>query len=256
MHDGIVACRWQVCRSHESSGNRFVNRAPRPYLHTRSPSGVDVMSSASGYAPTFSGPEEAEKLAALRRTKAIATGALCLCVAVFALAKYFESQVALALLRRRIRRSRDDRRHRRLVCRGRAVPAAARPADSAHRDHPREPESHRRQSRPLHRGEFPRARTGARKAAGGRFRSACRGLAVRSGAGRGAVALRHPARAANADRRRTVRPARLRQAADARRDREGEDCAARCRPPGGLHRRSQTPETVRRIHQGRRPISE
>ena len=32
------------------------------------------------------------KLAALRRTKAIATGALGLCVAVFALAKYFEPQ--------------------------------------------------------------------------------------------------------------------------------------------------------------------
>ena len=50
------------------------------------------MSSASGYAPTFSGPDEPEKLAALRRTKAVATGALCLCVAVFALAKYFQSQ--------------------------------------------------------------------------------------------------------------------------------------------------------------------
>ena len=36
--------------------------------------------------------EDTEKLAALRRTKAIATGALCLCVAIFALAKYFETR--------------------------------------------------------------------------------------------------------------------------------------------------------------------
>ena len=50
------------------------------------------MSSASGYAPALSSLGEAEKLAALRRTKAIATGALCLCVAIFALAKYFETR--------------------------------------------------------------------------------------------------------------------------------------------------------------------
>ena len=50
------------------------------------------MSSAAGYAATPSGVEDAGKLVALRRTKAIATGALGLCVAVFALAKYFESR--------------------------------------------------------------------------------------------------------------------------------------------------------------------
>ena len=50
------------------------------------------MTSAAGYASTPSGAEDAEKLAALRRTKVIATGALCLCVAIFALAKYFETR--------------------------------------------------------------------------------------------------------------------------------------------------------------------
>ncbi|MDQ2634445.1 MAG: DUF445 domain-containing protein [Pseudomonadota bacterium] len=48
------------------------------------------MSPAAGYAATPPGVADAEKLAALRRTKAIAAGALCLCVAVFALAKSFE----------------------------------------------------------------------------------------------------------------------------------------------------------------------
>ena len=50
------------------------------------------MSSTAGYAATPSGVEDAEKLAALRRTKVIATGALCLCVAVFAVAKSFEAR--------------------------------------------------------------------------------------------------------------------------------------------------------------------
>ena len=50
------------------------------------------MSSAAGYAATPSGVEDAEKLAALRRTKVIATGALCLCLAVFAVAKSFEAR--------------------------------------------------------------------------------------------------------------------------------------------------------------------
>lgn len=40
----------------------------------------------------LSGSSDAEKLAALRRTKAIAAGALCLCIAVFAAAKLFESR--------------------------------------------------------------------------------------------------------------------------------------------------------------------
>lgn len=50
------------------------------------------MSSTAGYAATPSGVADAEKLAALRRTKAIASGALCVCVAVFALAKSFEAR--------------------------------------------------------------------------------------------------------------------------------------------------------------------
>ena len=50
------------------------------------------MSSTAGYAATSSDVEDAEKLAALRRTKAIATGALCLCVVVFAVAKSFEAR--------------------------------------------------------------------------------------------------------------------------------------------------------------------
>ena len=50
------------------------------------------MTSAAGFAPTPSGVEDSEKLAALRRTKVIATGALCVCVAIFALAKYFETK--------------------------------------------------------------------------------------------------------------------------------------------------------------------
>lgn len=50
------------------------------------------MSSAAEYAPMSSRAEEAEKLAALRRTKFIAAGALCLCVAIFVLAKSLESR--------------------------------------------------------------------------------------------------------------------------------------------------------------------
>jgi uncharacterized membrane-anchored protein YjiN (DUF445 family) len=50
------------------------------------------MSSAIGYVSAASGLEDAEKLATLRRTKAIATGALCLCVAIFVLAKLFEAR--------------------------------------------------------------------------------------------------------------------------------------------------------------------
>lgn len=50
------------------------------------------MSSTAGYAATPAGVADAEKLAALRRTRAVATGALCLCVAVFALAKSFEAR--------------------------------------------------------------------------------------------------------------------------------------------------------------------
>ena len=37
-------------------------------------------------------PDETEKLSALRRTKAVAAGALCVCVALFAAAKLFESR--------------------------------------------------------------------------------------------------------------------------------------------------------------------
>ena len=137
------------------------------------------MSSASGYAPTFSGPEEAEKLAALRRTKAMATGALCLCVAVFALAKYFEARwpwlsfvaafaeaatiggiadwyAVVALFRRPL---------------GLPIPHTA-----------IIPANQNRIADNL--GRFIEvnflAPDRSRKAAGGRFRSACRGLAVRA----------------------------------------------------------------------------
>jgi uncharacterized membrane-anchored protein YjiN (DUF445 family) len=50
------------------------------------------MSSAAGYASFPPGTEDVEKLAALRRTKTIATAALILCVAVFAAAKLFEER--------------------------------------------------------------------------------------------------------------------------------------------------------------------
>lgn len=50
------------------------------------------MSSTAGYAATPASVADTEKLAALRRTRAVATGALCLCVAVFALAKSFEAR--------------------------------------------------------------------------------------------------------------------------------------------------------------------
>ncbi len=99
---------------------------------------------------------------------------------------------------------------------------AARPADPAHGHHPGKPDAHRRQSRPFHRGEFPGARAGAREAAGGRFRGTRGGLAFRPGAGRRPVALRHASRSADADGRRAIRTARLRQAAHACGDREGE----------------------------------
>ena len=51
---------------------------------------------------------------------------------------------------------RDGGRAGRLVRRGGAVPPAARPADPAHGHHPAQPRAHRRQSRHLHRDQFPR----------------------------------------------------------------------------------------------------
>ena len=63
-------------------------------------------------------------------------------------------------LHRGVCRSRHDRRPRRLVRRGGAVQAAAGIADPAHRDHPEQPASHRRQARRIHRKEFPGSRTG------------------------------------------------------------------------------------------------
>ena len=94
--------------------------------------------------------------------------------------------LAMARLRRSLCRGGHHRRPRRLVCGGGAVQAAARPAHSAHRDHPGQPEPHRRQSRPLHRGQFPGARTGSRQARRGRFRRTRRRLAGRSRSGQGA----------------------------------------------------------------------
>ena len=112
--------------------------------------------------PTVS--TDAAKLSALRRTKFIAMAALALCVAVFAVANIAGAALARAWFRRRLRRGRHHWRDRRLVRGGGAVQAPARPAHPAHGHHSGEPEPHRRQSRPLHRGQFPGAGAGARKA--------------------------------------------------------------------------------------------
>ena len=57
-----------------------------------------------------------------------------------------------------------------LVCRGRAFPPTARPADPAHRHHSAQPRAHRRQSRQLHRDQLPGARGGREEAGRGRLR--------------------------------------------------------------------------------------
>ena len=170
--------------------------------------------------------DAAAKLSALRRTKFIATAALALCVLVFALAKSFQRSLSVAGFRCRLRRGGDHRRPCRLVRGGGAVQAAARPADPAHRHHPGKPEPHRRQSRPLHRGQFPGAGTGAGKAGRGRFCRARRRLADRCRTRRRPVALRRAAGAADAGGGRAIRPARLRHQPHAGADRKGAAGAA------------------------------
>ena len=91
---------------------------------------------------------------------------------------------------RGLRRGRDGRRAGRLVCRGGAVPPAARPADPAYRHHPAQPRAHRRQSRQLHRDQFPGARAGREEAGRGRLRRPHGRLAGRPRAQRGAGGLR------------------------------------------------------------------
>jgi hypothetical protein len=129
--------------------------------------------------------------------------------------------------------SRHDRRAGRLVCRGGAVQAPARPADPAHGDHSGKPEPHRRQSRSIHRTEFPRRGAGARETEGGRFRRARCRLAVGQGPRRGVVAFRCAACAADLASHRPVRAARLRDPARARSSRQGaggRSQPACCRP--------------------------
>ena len=162
----------------------------------------------------------------------------------------------MAGFRRCLRRGGDDRRAGRLVCGGGAVQTAARPADPAHRDHPGEPEPHRRQSRPLHRGQFPGARAGARKACRGRLFRTRRRLAGRPQPRRRSVAFRRPAGAADTGGDRAIRPARLRQQPHAGADRKGAAGAARRRVAVGPDRRPPPPKTIRRIHQGGRPLPE
>ena len=97
---------------------------------------------------------------------------------------------------------------------------------------------------------------GARKARRGRFFRARRRLAVGCRARRRPVAFRRPAGAADACGDRAIRPARLRHQPHAGADRKGAAGAARRRIAVGPDRRPPPPETVRRIHQGRRPVPE
>ena len=92
-------------------------------------------------------------------------------------------------LHRSLCRGRHHRRPRRLVRRGGAVQKAAGTADPAHRDHPEQPAPHRRQARRIHRGAFPRIRSGRSQAAADRFRLVHRRLAARPQAQRGSRAL-------------------------------------------------------------------
>ena len=82
-------------------------------------------------------------------------------------------------LRPSIRRSGNGRRARRLVRRHGAVPASARPADPAHRDHPEAQGSDRPQPRRVRRDELPDERGHRRTPARRRHRPAYRRLAGR-----------------------------------------------------------------------------